>query len=179
MAVTMTFGKYKGTSLEEIALGKRCSGGGGKSEGYFYFNQLAKGDPKYFKIFQNSRYFMNRWEEIRHQLNNFIPAYKCECGKDSTVMSIAGSRQFGYSMGTSYVACDDKNCQQGLTAMPSSGTQLYKIGFDAILDFGWNDGGTKFDERKVTELLLQLAGWQHKRMDANNATSFIDNLKTR
>ena len=34
-------GKYKGTSLEEVALGKGCPGG--KSEGYYYFNQ--------FKIF--------------------------------------------------------------------------------------------------------------------------------
>ena len=167
-------GKYKGTSLEEVALGKGCPGG--KSEGYYYFNQLATGEAKYFGWFWNSMSARRRWNEVHTRLNNFVSAKNCvTCGQvPATVISVAGSGRYGYSVGSCYVACDKEDCQRSLTRMPSCGTMLLPIGFDTILQFGWSAGDRKYDEKKITKLMLELAGWTQGRMTAQNATDFID-----
>src|SRR3989338_10650813 len=107
MGFTVNFGKYKGMSLEEIALGKSCPRGGGKSEGYYYFNQLAKGDPKYFRYFQNNYFSMQKWDEIHTKLNKFKSPFTCgSChAKTPTKISVAGSGQYGYSVSPAYITC--------------------------------------------------------------------------
>lgn len=182
MALILGFGKYRGVSLEEIALGKSCPIGSGKSEGYYYFHQLGRGDEKYFGGFQKNPRYMTRWNEIHEILNNFKPVYKCGMCKIKTpaVVSIAGSGKYGYSMGTSYIACDNRDCRRSLISMPSGDTMLYPLGFDTILDFGWSAGGKKFDEKQVLRLMLRLVGWKSgTRITANSATEFIDDLELR
>lgn len=182
MGYNLWFGKYKGTSLEEVALGKACPGGGGKAEGYYYFNQLAKGDLKYFGMFQRSSSAMEKWKYIHQKLNQFKSPTSCGvCGKNSpTRISIAGSGQYGYSISSSYVTCDDKNCQIAMASMPSSGTGFYPLGFDTILQFGWASRNTKYDEKRLTEVLRELAGWSKgQRINDKTATEFIDRITLR
>ncbi len=181
MGYKVWFGKYKGTSIEEIALGKACPVGGGKSEGYYYFYQLGRGDPKYFSYFQNHEFAMQRWLEIRRKLNLFKAPNNCAvCNKNPpTQISIAGSGKYGYSMSGAYVVCDDRNCQIALTSMPSSGTMLYPLGFDTILQFGWKSGNRKGDEQQLTRVLRDVAGWTAGRITEQNATEFIDSLALR
>jgi len=179
MGYTLWFGKYKGVSLEEIALGKTIPGG--KSEGYYYFNQLANGDPKYFSYFQNNLRAMQRWSEIHAKLNRFKSPYPCAvCGKNTpTRISIAGSGQWGYSVGRSYITCEDENCQQSMCSMPSSGTGLYPLGFDTGLQFGWSSGGAKYDQKRILEVIREVAGWTASRITEKNATEFIDGITLR
>ena len=179
MAYKLWFGKYNGTSLEEVAMGKRCPGGGGKQEGYSYFYALGKGDRKYFGMFQNQESSMRRWNEIHDGLNNFVSPCSCAvCGKfPAEKMSVAGSGRYGFSMGKSYICCNDDNCVSSMTSMTS--TSLYPIAFDTILKFGWGAGSRKFDEEMVADLLKELAGWTAKRITPDNATEFIDRLTIR
>ena len=181
MGYRLNFGKYKGTSLEEIALGKSCPGGGGKSEGYYYFNQLATGDPKYFSYFQNNSFAMGRWKEIHTKLNLFKSPYNCAICHTKTPkkISIAGSGQWGYSVGSGYITCEDKNCQSAMLSMPSSGASLYHLGFDTILSFGWGSGGHKYDQKRIAEVIREVAGWTAKRITEDNATEFIDSITLR
>jgi len=181
MGYKLWFGKYKGVSLEEIALGKKSPKGGGKSEGYYYFNQLGNGDPKYFSSFQRSGSAMQKWDEIHLKLNQFKSPYNCAiCSTNtSTKISIAGSGEYGYSVSRSYITCDDEQCQTAMTSMPSSGTGLYNLGFDTALNFGWSSGGKKYDQQKILEVMKEIAGWTAKRITEKNATEFIDNLTLR
>lgn len=179
MAYVLWFGKYKGVSLEEIALGKKCVGG--KSEGYFYFNQLAKGEAKYFGSFQTSESAMQKWREIHRKLNEFKSPYPCAvCNKNTpTKISIAGSGRWGYSVSRSYITCEDAECQSAMASMPSSGTGFYPLGFDTILQFGWSAGGAKYDQKRIAEVIREIAGWSAKRITPENATEFIDRITLR
>lgn len=182
MGYKLWFGKYKGTSLEQIALGKSCPGGGGKSEGYYYFNQLGTGDKKYFGMFQDSSSAMNKWNEIRLKLNRFKSPYNCAVCKTNTPtkISIAGSGRYGYSMGRSYITCDDENCQSAMASMPGSGTGLYPLGFDTILQFGWASGNTKGDSERLTGVLREIMGWpDRQKITEKLATDFIDAITLR
>lgn len=182
MALILDFGKYRGTSLEEIALGKKALNGGGKSEGYYYFQQLGAGDRQYFGRFQENSKYMDRWNEIHFKLNNFKSVYMCsECKIEiPTVVSISGNVRSGYSMGTCFIACDNPDCKKSLISMPSSETHLYPLGFDTILRFGWSCKGKKFDQKQVLHLMLDLAGWKKgTRLTPDRATEFIDNLDIR
>ena len=96
-----------------------------------------------------------------------------------TVISVAGSERWGYSVGTSYIACNSEQCRKTLTGMPSDQVMLYPLGFDTILQFGWASGGTKFDEKAIADLMKQLAGWTRRRLTAENAAQFIDGLTLR
>jgi len=189
MPYFMWFGKYKGASLEEIALGKKAPQGGGKSEGYYYFNQLAQepraGQPDYFRMFRTSAGAMKRWTEIHDKLNGFVAAYPCAvCKKDPTtnppvVMTVIGDRDRGYSIGAGYIACADRACQQTLQSY-HHGVFGIRLGFDAILRFGWSAGGKKADEKHFANELLTIAGWKPgSRITAEKADEFIYNLKTR
>lgn len=182
MGYPVSFGKYEGTSLEQIALGKSCPHGGGKAEGYYYFNQLAKGDPKYFSKFQNNSFAMQRWDEIHTKLNLFKSPYKCAvCNtKTPTKLSIAGSGEYGYSMGRNYITCDDEPCRQAMASMPGSGTRFCNLGFDTILEFGWASGNRKFDEQMLADLLKNLAGWPAgQKLTDKACTQFIDSITLR
>jgi len=180
MAFTLNFGKYNGTSLEEVALGKNPKGSKAKSVGYFYFKQLTEGDPKYFGRFQRSPIAMRRWQEIYHKLDNFKPAYPCSICNERTpnVISIAFGGG-GISMGRNFVACEEDDCRRSLTAN-CSGTMLYDISFDLISGFGWSGGGDKGYEKMMTDLVKDLAGWKKgKRLTPESATEFIDKLTVR
>ncbi|MBD3247220.1 hypothetical protein GF378_01215 [Candidatus Pacearchaeota archaeon] len=111
MPLILDFGKYKGMSLEEVALGRHPpKEENPKSEGYFYFFQLIQGDPKYFSRFRIPEN-IERWTEIHKQLNNFKAIESCEnCGEDSTLISIAGDNS-GYSF-YPYVCCDRLECKE-------------------------------------------------------------------
>ena len=178
----MEFGKYRGYSLEEMALGKRFQTVKG-DEGYHYFHSLANGDRKYFGLFQDSQGAMNRWRTIHHKLNNFKAIYPCAaCGaSSSTRVSIARSGEGGYSMEPSYICCNNKGCGKSLTAQTNDAV-LYPLGFDTILLFGWSAGGRKNDEAEVevAEFMRTLAGWKKgRKMTAESATEFIDGLTIR
>ena len=180
MAHILWFGKFKGHSLEEIALGKKFKGLK-MDEGYHYFINLAQGDKTYFGAFQNSPQAMARWRVIHNKLNEFESVYPCAVCKSTypTQVSIAGDRRWGHSMGSSYICCDSDDCQKSL-AVKTNGVFFYPLGFDTILKFGWGSGGTKFDENEVLELMRDLAGWKkRKRITAESATEFIDGLKIR
>ena len=172
----LNFGKYEGRGLEEIALGK---GSKGKSQRYFYFNQLMNDDPKYFGRFQQSPKAKSRWEYVHHKLNNFVSKYPCSVCEDETPtkISIAGCREYGYSMGRSYLACDDQECQERLL-FDTNKAILHDLGFDAILEYGWRNGNTKFDEKELQNLMKQLAGWEG-RLNPQRAADFIEGLELR
>jgi len=170
------FGKFKGISLEEVALGKSVKGG--KMEGYPYFHALAKGDRKYFGMFQGRTNGMSRWEEIHNKLNNFQPVYPCvECGDAPTKVSIAGNKRHGYSLGRSFIMCDDQECQERVTSYANN-TGIYPLGFGTILYFAWPKNGTKHDQKQVSDFMKSLAGWSG-RLTPERATEFIDGLQLR
>lgn len=181
MGYPLWFGKYNGSTLEEVALGKKCPGG--KSEGYYYFDQLVKGDPKYFGMFQKSSSAMQRWTEISQKVNNFKvvqPYTNCPVCKEklATNVCIAGNSQYGYSLGPEYRCCDSAQCKDSLTSMPSSGAGIYPIAFETMLNFCWSSGNRKCDQERVAELMKTLAGWTG-RINDKKATEFIDNLEIR
>lgn len=179
MAFILNFGKYRGTSLEEVALGKNPKGSTAKSVGYYYFKQLAEGDPQYFGRFQNSPSAMRRWNEIYHKLDNFKPVYPCSVCNERVPDKI--SIAFGHggiSMGR-FLACESQECRDSLT-VDCNGALLYDITFDLIAGFGWSGGGDKGYEKMMTELMRDLAGWKKgKRLTPESATDFINSLTVR
>jgi hypothetical protein len=177
MVIILRCGKYAGVSLDEIALGKKIEGG--KAQGYFYFNQLANGDPNYFRWFQNFRIGMARWRVIHNKLNNFKPVYTCSvCEKETPFfMSVAGNSEYGYSFGREYICCKEKSCRDSLVNL-TNGVAVYPLGFDTILNFGWSAGTPKSDEEQITKFLRECTGWKGS-LNAQTATDFIDNLQLR
>lgn len=179
MTIRMWFGKYRGASLEEIALGKKARGG--KAEGYRYFHMLGAGERKYFSYFQDDIRAMGRWRDIKKKLNSFKSIYPCAvCENDSpTKVSIVGNSEYGYSMSHLYICCDRLDCKSSIVAQTER-TMIYPLGFDTILNFGWGSGNTKSDELQVTRFMLELAGWKKgARLSAQSASDFIDNLVLR
>jgi len=181
MGYKIWFGKYKGESLEEIALGKKVLKGG-KQEGYEYFYNVGKGKPKYFGSFQNSPKAMERWNQIYFRLNMFVPdeKYKChspECENTPTQISIAGNGEYGFSVSPAYISCDDDYCQSSLAGMNHQ-SRLYPLGFNTMLNFGWHGTGAKRDQQQIAKVLKDLAGWEGN-ITEDRATEFIDNLQTR
>ena len=148
---------------------------------FYYFNQLEKGDPKYFRYFQNNYFSMQKWDEIHTKLNKFKSPFTCgSChAKTPTKISVAGSGQYGYSVSPAYITCDDPQCQSAMLSQPSSGAGLYPLGFDLILQFGWNSGNRKYSEQRMTDVLREIAGWTAGRIIENNATEFIDKIVLR
>ncbi len=181
MGYKLWFGKYKGKSLEEIALGKKVLKGG-KQEGYEYFYNVGKGERKYFGSFQETTKAMERWNQIYFKLNMFVPdeKYKChssECENTPTKISIAGNGEYGFSVSPAYISCDDDYCQSSLVSM-SHQSRLYPLGFNTMLNFGWHGTGAKRDQQQIAKVLKDLAGWKGN-ITEDRATEFIDNLQTR
>jgi hypothetical protein len=189
MAYNLWFGKYRGSSLEQVALGMKCPQGGGKSEGYFYFAQLMRqppeGERNYFEAFQRTPNAVKRWHEIHRKLSTFVAAHPCAiCKKDPEIappvmLTVVGSRGEGFSAGPGYIACADPDCQESLMAQNQRAI-AYDLGFPAILEFGWKARRMKEDEEMLTKAMREIAGWpDNKPITAESATLFIDNLKTR
>ena len=181
MGYKLWFGKYKGESLEEVALGKKVSKGG-KQEGYEYFVNLGQGKPEYFGKFQETAKAMERWNDIYFKLNMFVTdeKYKChslECENTPTQISIAGTGEYGFSVSPAYISCDDDYCQSSLANM-SHKSRLYPLGFNTILRFGWHGSGAKRDQQQIQKVLKDLAGWEGN-ITEDRATDFIENLQTR
>jgi hypothetical protein len=112
MALILDFGKYKGFSVEEVALGRSPPGEENhKSEGYFYFFQLLSGKEEYFQRFRTPGN-VERWAEIHRRLNTFKSIRGCgNCGDVASVVSIAGDNA-GYSMHPDHVSCDRQECKE-------------------------------------------------------------------
>ncbi len=155
--VEITFGKYKGKSLEQIAVSD-----------YPYF--------KWLKGIILSDRIRESIEELEYKLNHYVPQLSCAasgCSKTAEFMSVVATR-FGVSVGPAYVGCAE-HIEQIRSMHPKA--IYYPIKYDSLLQI-FSGKPTRADLQELLDFLLLTTGWERKRRRTKRAMKeHFDNLK--